>query len=208
MEKNIIWAHLLEPGLEHLHLFEGSKAITINSLIVGLKENHPFRVQYEIVCDTAWHVRKLNLYTLNGMQRSLELESDGEGNWLNGRGEEVGAMRGCLNLDLAETPFTSSLAINQLGLAPGAKAEIKVARISLPELFIQPLHQCYTYIGDQRHNRVYHCENEYRGWAAEFYLDDAGMVTDYPGTFIRVWPRAGNQGGISSELSLPTMVAN
>jgi hypothetical protein len=208
MESNIIWAHLLEPGLEHLHYYEGSKAITINSLIMGLKENKPFRVQYEIICDAEWRIRRLCLYTLNGMQRSLELESDGEGNWLNGRGEEVKAMRECLNLDLVETPFTNCLAINQLGLTPGAKAEIKVARISIPELAIQPLCQRYTYVGDQRHNRVYHCENEYKGWAAEFYVDDAGMVTDYPGTFIRVWPRAGNQEGMPRASALLNMVAN
>jgi len=207
MEKNIIWAHLLEPGLEHLHYYEGSNAITINSLIVGLKENEPFRVQYEIICDSSWRIRRLNLYTLNGMQRTLELESDGMGNWLNGRGEEVKSMRGCLNLDLAETPFTNGIAINQLGLLPGAAAEIKVAHISIPELSIQPLRQRYTYIGDQRHNRVYHCENQYRGSAAEFYMDDAGMVTDYPGTFIRVWPKAGNQGNVSGNSALLNMVA-
>lgn len=208
MEKNIIWAHLLEPGLEHLHYYEGSNAITINSLIVGLKENEPFRVHYEIICDSSWRIRKVHLNTLNGMQRSLELESDGEGNWLDGRGEEVKAMRGCLNLDLAETPFTNCLAINQLALLPGAEAEIKVARITIPELSIQPLRQHYTYVGDQRHNRVYHCENQYRGWAAEFYVDDAGMVTDYPGTFIRVWPRAGNQTGLPGNSALFSMVSN
>lgn len=208
MEKNIIWAHILEPGLEHLHYYEGSNAITINSLIVGLKENEPFRVQYEIICDSSWRIRKLNLCTLNGIQRTLELESDGVGNWLDGRGEEVKAMRGCLHLDIAETPFTSCLAINQLGLSAGVEVEIKVAHIAIPDLSIRPLLQRYTYVGTQRHNRVYHCENQYRGSAAEFYMDDDGMVTDYPGTFLRVWPRAGNQGGIPGNSALLNAVAN
>jgi hypothetical protein len=42
MEKNIIWAHILEPGLEHLHYYEVNNAKTINSLIVRLKRTSLF----------------------------------------------------------------------------------------------------------------------------------------------------------------------
>jgi Putative glycolipid-binding len=73
----------------------------------------------------------------------VELFSDGEGNWTGSDGRTLSYLKGCEYVDISETPFTNSLPIRRLGLAPGESAEIGVAYLEGAELQPWPEPQRY-----------------------------------------------------------------
>ena len=77
---------------------------------------------------------------------SLTLERVGHDNWVvNGRRRT--SLRGCVELDIAATPLTNTLAIRHLGLEVGHEATIKVAWVDMPSLRVVPVEQGYRRIG-------------------------------------------------------------
>jgi uncharacterized protein len=93
---------------------------------LGVADGHPFRLSYEVRCDPYWRVRAARV-GVPGEPPRVELFSDGEGNWTGSDGQAVSYLRGCEYVDISETPFTNTLPIRRLGLAPGESAEIAVA---------------------------------------------------------------------------------
>jgi hypothetical protein len=53
----------------------------------------------------------------------VDLFSDGEGTWTGPDGRVMPHLEGCEYVDIAETPFTNTLPIRRLGLAPGGPLE-------------------------------------------------------------------------------------
>ncbi len=66
MERNIIWTPWSALGLEHLHLLQQDENVLVDSLIIGVSNSKPFRLQYNIVCDSNWRVKELGLKLLSG----------------------------------------------------------------------------------------------------------------------------------------------
>ena len=61
LERNIMWTPWSEPGLEHLPLLQQDRDILADSIIVGVSNRMPFRLHYEITCDSNWNVKELSL---------------------------------------------------------------------------------------------------------------------------------------------------
>jgi uncharacterized protein len=61
MERQIMWSPWTGPGLEHLLLRQQQEDIVADSLILGVEEQRPFRVRYEIHCDQQWRLRAVHL---------------------------------------------------------------------------------------------------------------------------------------------------
>jgi uncharacterized protein len=61
LERNIMWTPWSEPGLEHLPLLQQDRDILADSIIVGVSNHMPFRLHYEITCDSNWNVKELSL---------------------------------------------------------------------------------------------------------------------------------------------------
>nr|MDQ2717192.1 putative glycolipid-binding domain-containing protein [Chloroflexota bacterium] len=81
MERQIMWSPWTEPGLEHLHIRQQRDGIVADGLILGVKEQVPFRVHYEIRCDLQWKLRAVHVSVLGGTAPSLHLLTDGDGSW-------------------------------------------------------------------------------------------------------------------------------
>lgn len=54
MEWNVMWTPWSGTGLEHLRLVKHGEGVVANGLIIGVKNNQPFRAQYKTRCDAMW----------------------------------------------------------------------------------------------------------------------------------------------------------
>ena len=170
------WA---DPGLGHLRLAVRDSGAVADGMVLGLAEGHPFRVAYEVHCDAGWRVG------VPGEPPKVELLSDGEGNWATYDGRAVAYLEGCEYVDISETPFTNTLPIRRLGLAPGESAEICVAYFNGNELQPWPEPQRYSCLERNAQGGLYRFLSLDGGFTADLPVDADGLVVDYPGLFKR-----------------------
>jgi len=138
-------------------------------------------VQYVIRISPMWQVRQFLLF------RDLEdpdlwLGTDGHGRWGEMNGDHRPELDGCLDIDLACTPFTNTLPIRRLPLHVGDTADITVAHVDVETLDIQPDHQRYTRLETHR----WRIERLDAGFVHEFDVDEHGLVRDSPSRYRRL----------------------
>ncbi|MDP9366557.1 MAG: putative glycolipid-binding domain-containing protein [Chloroflexota bacterium] len=194
--REVMWAPVEAPGIEHLCLGVGDGGIEADGLVVGIEEGQAFRLSYEIRCDARWRVREVRAILLD-RGGGLHLHADGEGRWTTGDGRPLPELDGCIDVDLSATPFTNTLPIRRLGVRPGGSAQIVVAWIAAPDLSVEVARQRYTRLDARPDGGRYRFEalpNDRLpdGFVAELAVDGDGLVVDYPGLFRRVW--AGHLG--------------
>jgi hypothetical protein len=168
-------------GLEHLLLAERSA----DSVVLAFDEEHgPFRLTYRLAWDESWRIRDAALVVATERSsRSLTLRTDGQGRWRDGDGRAIGALDGCIDIDIWPTPFTNSFPIRRERWDIGERRQFRMAWIFGPDLSVRPQPQAYTRTADRR----YLFENlDGSGFTAELPVDDEGIVLDYPGLFRRV----------------------
>ena len=190
MERHIMWTPWIGPGLEHLHIKQMDEHITADGLILGLNEQEPFRVRYEIHCNSQWRLRTVHLSLLSGSHQTLNLSTDGSGSWTTEAGSVIPSLSGCLDVDISVTPFTNTLPIRRLALKPGMQATLSMVYIEVPLMQATARVQRYTCLeitpGGGRY--LYESlENGVSVFTAELPVDSDGLVIDYPGLFKRVW---------------------
>ena len=192
MERQVMWSPWAGPGLEHLHLLQRQEEIVADGLILGVEEQAPFRLRYEIRCDVQWRVRAIQLGLLDDSSRSLHFFTDGAGNWTTESGKALPLLKGCLDVDISATPFTNTLPIRRLALQPGFSATLNMAYFSIPQMQMEVMQQRYTCLevtpsgGRYRYESL---EGEVSYFTAELLVDQDGLVLDYPRLFrrVRMW---------------------
>ncbi len=104
------------------------------------------RIRYEVRCDTSWSARAVRVSApgLDPVTPVVDLLADGEGNWTTRSGESVPGLEGCVDVDISATPFTNTLPIRRLGLAPGESADLSVAYVDIDEMRAWREEQRYT----------------------------------------------------------------
>ena len=189
--REVMWAPVEAPGIEHLCLRIDGEGVEADGLVVAAEAGRAFRLSYEIRCDPCWRVREVRAILLD-RGGGLHLRADGEGRWTTGDGRPLPTLDGCVDVDLSATPFTNTLPIRRLGLRPGEAAEIAVAWIAAPELTVEAARQCYTRLEEREGDARYRFEAPPSprlpdGFVAELPVDGDGLVLDYPGLFRRIW---------------------
>lgn len=169
-------------GLEHLNLDIGDDAIVAEGVVIGDADDGPFGCSYRIRCDSAWRVRSVDVHAAGGA--SLVLTSDGKGHWRDGDGAALPQLAGCIDVDIAATPFTNTLPVRRLGDALRQRTAIAVVYIPVPSLAVFPMEQAYTRLADGR----YLYEGPIGEFQAELALDGDGLVRHYPSLFTRLAP--------------------
>ncbi|HLZ62404.1 MAG TPA: putative glycolipid-binding domain-containing protein [Ktedonosporobacter sp.] len=185
MESHLWWAPLRETGLEQLDLMENEMGVVADSLVLGV-EQAPFRLWYQVRADSKWNVRECHLQVGGEKGRVVHLYSDGMGHWNDGDGEAYANLDGCLDVDITVTPFTNTLPIRRLLLAPGQSADLLVAYISVPDLSVRAAQQRYTCLSRTASGGLYRYEGLESGFTADLRVDAQGLVVDYPGIWRRV----------------------
>jgi uncharacterized protein len=179
-----MWTAWDKPGLGHLRLAVRDSGVVANGLVLGVAEGRPFRIAYDVRCDADWRVRSTRV-GVPGEPPTAGLLSDGEGNWTGLDGRAVTYLEGCEYVDISETPFTNTLPIRRLGLAPGESAEICVAYFEGAELQLWPEPQRYTCLEKDSSVGLYRFLSLDGGFTADLPVDTDGLVLDYPELFKR-----------------------
>lgn len=168
-------------GLEHLLLTHD----TADSVVLAIDEDsEPFRLVYRLQWSDDWQLRSAD-FTLakGGANLSLNLRTDGKGNWQDGEGRSLTELEGCMDIDIWPTPFTNSFPIRRQPMAIGERRTFRMAWVCGPDLTVKPQPQAYTRVKD----RLYLFESlGGSGFKAELPVDEDGIVLDYPELFRRV----------------------
>ncbi|OLP61073.1 transcriptional regulator [Xaviernesmea oryzae] len=181
--RTVRWRPIDGEGLEHLQLTPKTDGgLTAQGVIIGAQDEHAFGVSYAIDCDAGWHVRRFSLQTTDG--RHLAMASDGQGHWINEAGAACPAFDGCIDIDLGGTPFTNTLPIRRLALAP-KDGPRRLSMLYVPFDTFEPVidGQIYTCLSPAA---LYRYQAADRSFSAELPVDADGLVLDYPTLFQRV----------------------
>ena len=98
------------------------------------------------------------------------------------------ALDGCLDVDLSATPFTNTLPIRRLALAPGWATEITVVYVEVPSLRVgvaRQRYRCLTWGAGGRRAIAY--ETAAGDFTADITVDADGLVVEYPQIARQVW---------------------
>ncbi|RDJ99941.1 putative glycolipid-binding domain-containing protein [Paraburkholderia lacunae] len=182
--RELRWASEEGDGVEHLAFDARDGGVAVESAVVGQRYGKAYGLHYKVRCDSQWRTRYAWLKIVGGGE--LELHGDGAGHWRDGHGILLSSIEGCIDIDIAATPFTNTLPIRRLQLAVGERQPISVAYISTPDLQVTRVEQAYSCI---ELNHEYRYEGIFRNFTANMKVDGDGLVIDYPTLFTRL-PRA------------------
>jgi hypothetical protein len=174
------WREWDGDGLQHLVLRTERDEIVAEAALVATEEGG-YAGRYRIVCDGAWRTRRLEVELVGAVPR-LVIAGDGRGHWTDGSGAALPALEGAIDVDLSATPFTNTLPIRRLALAPGESAEICTAYVLFPGLALSADPQRYTRLSPSR----YRYESLDSDFTREIDVDAHGLVVLYPGLFRRI----------------------
>lgn len=183
--REIFWAPVRWPGFEHCRVALERDATEAEGLVVGVREGKTFRARYAVSCDDAWRTRRLRVEVEGGA--ALELHGDGDGHWRSVKGDAVGALDGCLDVDISVTPFTNTLPVRRLGLAPHDPRDLRVVYVDVPALRVGVANQRYTCLLRREDGTIHRYESG--TFSADLTCDADGLVIEYPRAFTRIWPR-------------------
>ncbi len=195
MQQDRLWMGIDEPRLEHLHLHEVGGHIIADGLVVGRADSKPLRLSYVLHCDQHYQVELATIRLLTPPRRTIALRRTDDGQWTDERGSLLPQLSGCSDLDIAVTPFTNTLPIRRLALAPDAAAAIAVAYVDVPSLTLRAAPQGYTCLRRTAQGAVYRFESLDSDFTADVEVDAAGLVVTYPGLFQRQWSSSGETHG-------------
>ncbi len=176
------WRSLEGEGLEHLNMTTTGHNINATGVIIGGRGGIPYAVRYNIDCTSDWRVLHFLIETTSGLK--LELQSDGNGHWTTMDADALPAFDGCMDIDLAGTPFTNTLPIRRLELTPKS-GTAQLDMLYVPFNSFRPFRdsQCYTCL---KEGKLYRYATTDRTFTAELPVDEDGLVTDYPTLFQRL----------------------
>jgi uncharacterized protein len=180
--RTVRWSDWSGGAIEHLVLAFGSDVIVADSVVISGAPD-VFAARYQVVCDLAWRVMRVEVEVL-GNPRRLRLESDGQGHWVDGDRAPLPDLDGAIDIDLSISPFTNTLPVRRLDLHAGQSADIVTAYIGVPELSVVPDPQRYTCL--ERGIR-YRYESRDSDFTREIETDLDGLVVTYPGLFRRLY---------------------
>jgi uncharacterized protein len=175
----VVWRNLNDPGSEYCRLCRTGAGFELEGHVVVALSAVPFYVHYQVRCDPRWKTQAVRMdVSRGGEARRLRISAGDNRHWIFGD-EEVEAVRGCDDVDLAFTPATNTLPIRRLGLSVGESLDITAAWLRFPELTLEPLPQRYTRIAESSYRY------ESNGFTTQLEVDDLGLIVSYA----RGWQR-------------------
>ncbi len=182
MNTDVRWSTWDGIGLEHLTLRQDPHRIIADSVVICDVDEKSYGLRYRVECDEYWRVRYAKV-EMTGSTWFLELNTDGEGNWIDGKGFALQNLSGCIDIDIAVTPFTNTLPVRRLNLAEGQMRDIKTVHVSMPSLSPEPVQQRYTCV---QVGHRYKYEKLNPEFSVELTVDTDGLVMEYPHRFQRL----------------------
>jgi hypothetical protein len=178
---SVRWRPVSGAGLEHLTLAYDEHGARARSVVIGERGGRHYGVRYELACDAGWAVRRLDLATTDGV--TVKLRSDGFGHWRDDGDAALPLFDGCIDVDLAGTPFTNTLPIRRLAWTEGKPVELAMLYIPFDSFAPTIDRQRYTCL---RQARLFRYEAVDGSFEAQLPIDEDGLVLDYPSLFERI----------------------
>lgn len=175
------WQPAEGEGLEHFEFGPEEGELVARGVVIGTRGGRPYGADYTIVCDPGFAVRELHLGTTGGS--ALYLRSDGAGAWINHDDQPLPEFDGCIDVDLAGSPFTNTLPVRRIDwdAQPGGRAEITTLYVPFDSFAPTVDRQIYTRLDEHR----FRYEAADGSFSAEIDFDEDGFVTNYPDLFRR-----------------------
>jgi hypothetical protein len=172
----IIWRRLDSPGHEFVSLSFKNSKWNLEGTAVFLYKNSPCRIDYNIVCNTAWETLSSVVSGLvQNKKINCEISVDKRKQWKKNK-KFCPEVSGCTDLDLNFSPSTNLLPIRRLKLSPGEKADVKAAWLRFPSFKLEMLEQTYYKVDKE----TYRYESNNGKFKREIRVNKSGMVTVYP----------------------------
>ncbi|RYY34702.1 MAG: hypothetical protein EOP46_12575 [Sphingobacteriaceae bacterium] len=183
-QRNIIWRGLDDYcTLENCMVTLGERVNSVSSIVLGVIDNVPFRVNYVLHADTMWRITSFDVnYQLGNNAHRVNYKIDTRGNWSN-NGIQYPLYCECVAIDISVTPFTNTLAVKPLNLSVGESKSITVLYIDIVEHNTATKKQTYTRLEDN----VYRFETEDGNFVANIEFDTDMLVKKYDSLFERVY---------------------
>lgn len=167
------------PGHEAVRVYGDGDGWYLDGAAVFLDEGKPCRLEYLIECDLEWRTMSATGDGWVGDDLiEYEIEAGEDGVW-HLDGQQIGAVQGCIDIDLNFSPVTNILPVKRLALDIGESQTISAAWLRFPSFSLEPLEQVYTRTGEFTYN--------YRsgtGFEAEITVDRFGLPVEYSGLWI------------------------
>ena len=180
MQTNLLWRRSEYNSLENCLVDVTGDGSEIQSVIIGDDGGKIYKVAYRIKTNQNWETSFCEVKSQHtNRQEHFVFESNENRRWTK-NGKVADEYEGCIDVDIALTPFTNTLAINRLKLALNEEQIIRVIYFDLLEFQIKPVRQKYRRLLDKE----YHFENVPNDFEARITVDDSGFVTDYPSLFV------------------------
>lgn len=174
-------------GSEICHIIAGNDAIVIESAVAGNRGESAFGIRYQLVLNPDWSARSLDVDSIDG--RSIRLRHE-DARWFDGDGVLLPDLDGCRWLDISVTPFTNTLPVrggdwagrdwDSAGDGHSPTLSGDFVYVDIPAFTVSPVRQSYTRIAPRTYRYV---QDDF---TADMVVDEAGLVTDYPGLFRRI----------------------
>ena len=140
------------------------------------QDQHPCRLDYQIVCDSLWHTRSGKVAGWVGdIPVEIKIVVDPDLRWFLNE-KDCPEVAGCVDLDLNFSPSTNLLPIRRLNLSVGDAAEVRAAWLRFPSFKLESLVQLYRRIDET----TYRYESHGGDFVTELSVNEAGFVIGYP----------------------------
>jgi hypothetical protein len=177
MNQSILWRGIEQRGHEACRLFQFNDEWWLEGTAVFSSDNHPCRLSYYVACDKDWNTRRSAVSGWLGGDVSIDLTIEVLDHRWRLNGVEIPITHGCIDLDLNFSPSTNLIPIRRLNLEIGQHAQVKAAWLRFPTFELEPLSQIYTRLDAF----TYRYSSDDGKFVRELTVNEAGLVTDYPG---------------------------
>jgi|TARA_R110002072_G_scaffold49277_25_gene134037 hypothetical protein len=208
MLRDYAWKPASGPGIERLQLQAFDHSWQVDSSLMGELEGQDFSGSYWMRLDEHWTTLQLRLRLQletpapegKHQHAALELQHDGRGHWLLD-GQHQPDLDGCLNVDLAITPFTNSPPVLRYHWRQGESHDFDMVFVTATldpdsgDLAILTRRQrqrysCLDPLGSSEDGGGrFRYQGLDSGFDAALVFDAQGVVVDYPDTFVRIDPQ-------------------
>ncbi|MEP3112719.1 putative glycolipid-binding domain-containing protein [Nisaea sp.] len=183
----IIWRRLDESGTDLCRIMRGDDAWLLSGSATGLRGGAPIHLDYHVACNAGWVTRKVRL-----LGWDLVIRRDDGGAWTF-NGQPARSVTGASDIDLGFTPATNTVAVRRNGLAPGTSIGTTADWLDEADWSLKPLRQIYRRVTNDR----FEYASPANGFNATLFMDEVGLVSDYPGLWTAIDRQGEFVGGIS-----------
>lgn len=181
-DKTIVWKSTYINTTEFTTIISKDN-IEVNGRIIGQGFGQLLNVNYNLEINNKWEIQKVRINSQSDNSFNIFLYKNKNNHWVNDDGEILNQLNNCTDIDITLTPFTNTLPIKRLNLNIGESKEIEVVYFDLPSNKFSPAKQRYTNLG----NGFYKYESLASGFTANLYVDNEGIVINYPSIWHRVY---------------------